>query len=99
MNYTKIKLSKNVNEAIDTKLRELLQLCQIYHVPMFASIVIENDEEKTVYDNIVYGAAAHDIELKDDQIRKHELITSGFEVIMPRDNMEINMQDLLGGEE
>lgn len=71
---------------LDKKMRELLELCQINHVPFFAACAIANSEEETKYLNIVYSAQSHSMKLTDDRIRKHMLVANGeFDVVPKRE--------------
>ena len=90
----RFKVDDDVIEMIDSKFREALELCQIYKVPMFATFVTENDELGTKYKNIVYNGASHLVNLQDDNIRKHMLVSNGFEVVPARDCMSIDLTDL-----
>ena len=90
----RFKVDKEVVELIDSKFREALELCQIYKVPMFATFVTENNELETKYDNIVYNGASHLINLQEDNIRKHMLVSNGFEVVPARDCMTMDLTDL-----
>lgn len=67
-------LSKDEKEDIVKKMTELLELCQIYHCPMFATVAVSNNQIKTEYENICFGSNANQISLTDDQIRQHILI-------------------------
>lgn len=82
------KLNKSAREKAEVALKSLLEVCQIYHLPMLASIVFENNDKETIYDNIVYSAQSHQVNLYDDQIRKHILIANGFEITSPKMDKE-----------
>lgn len=66
-------------------MKNLVMVCQICHVPVFAAAAVKNSENETEYTNYIYSATAHRILLKDDRIRKYELIADGFEVVPPRE--------------
>ena len=83
-------------EQIESRLRDLLEVCQLYGVPVYATAAIENNEEDTVYNRIIYSAQAHQMKLTNDQIRKHMLVANGFEVVAPRDKLSIDMSTILG---
>lgn len=85
-------------QMIEKKLLSLLETCQTLQVPMFATVAIANTEDETKYNRIVYSAQAHQMRLKNDQIRKHILISNGCDAVLPRDNVEINMAQLLSTE-
>lgn len=95
MKITSFELTRDAKKEIDNKLEELLELCRIHRVPMFASIVTGNSEEGTVYNNITYNSPSHGIELKDDQIRKHILVSNGFDVVPHRETITIDPNDFL----
>ena len=61
---------------------------------MFASVVIENTETDTKYNNIVYGATSHKIDLTDDKIEKYILIANGFNAVPPRDSVDMFMDSI-----
>lgn len=91
-------LSQDVQEEIDIRLRGLLEVCQIHKIPMFASVVIANSStgsnRKTKYNNIVYNAPSHGLELADDQISKHVLIANGFDAVPKRESVSFDVEDL-----
>lgn len=88
-------LSEEQCQIVEKKLLSLLETCQTLQIPMFATVAISNDEEETKYNRIVYSAQAHQMRLKNDQIRKHILISNGFDAVPARDAVEINMTQLL----
>lgn len=77
---TEFELDVGAQAAVESRLKALLEICQIYHAPMYATVAIKNSEKDTIYNNIVYSATAHQIVLKNDRIRKHMLIAAGFPV-------------------
>lgn len=94
-NTTNFELSKTAKKEIDDKLEELLELCRIHRVPMFASIVIGNSEKGTKYNNVTYNAPSHGITLTDDQIRRHILVSNKFDVVPPRETLVIDPSEFL----
>lgn len=86
-NANDTKLGKAARDEAEKVLKGILEVCQIYHTPMFASIITENTDKGIVYDNIVYSAQSHQIRLTDDKIRRHMLVANGFET-MPKINKE-----------
>lgn len=93
-NITNFSLSPEGKAEIERRLGLLLEACQIYQVPMFASVAVAGDEQSTKYNNITYGASAHNMELADDQITKHILIANGFDAIPPRDTLTLDVNYL-----
>lgn len=82
------KLTKSAKNEAEKILKGLLEVCQIYHTPMFATIVVDNSDSETIYNNIVYSAQSHQERLYDDKILKHMLVANGFECIPPDETAE-----------
>ena len=93
---TTYKTDKQAQKEIEGRLKALLEVCQIYHVPMFACVAIENSEKETKYNNIVYSAQAHQVLLKNDIVRKCMLVANGFEAIPARDAVSFDMEEVFG---
>lgn len=91
--FTKYEIDDYSYQEIDEQLKKLLELCQIYHLPMFACVSVKNDSNETKYDSVVYSPQAHQINLKDDRIRKCMLVANGFETVPPRDSFNLNMDE------
>ena len=85
-------LTADERENLDKKMRELLELCQIYHTPMFFSVAVKNTLTETDYKNITFDGNPNQISLTDDQIRYHILIASnGFVAVPKRDSLNLDM--------
>lgn len=91
---TNYKIQKEGYEQIDKALKDLLELCQIYHLPAFACVATENDDKETKYNAIVYSAQSHQINLKNDKIRKCMLIANGFEAVPARESFSMDMDEM-----
>ena len=91
-------VTKKVKDALTNKIEELLEICQLNGVPMFVTVALSDDGEKTEYYNQMFSAAAHDIHLTDDQIAGHILISNGFKAVPKRDYIELNMGEILNTE-
>ena len=91
-NCTEYKSSKEVQNIITKKMDELLELCQIYKLPMFASVAVENDNEHTIYKNCMFGGRVHDVILTEDQIQNHILVANGFKAVPPREEIIMDFQ-------
>ena len=85
------ELTASQQKEIETQLKNLLELCQIHQVPMFACAAIKNKEGETLYNNIVYGGKSHNMEMYDDQIQKHILIANGFAAVPKREEMDFDL--------
>ena len=73
-----------------------LELCQIHHCPMFATVALSNSLTKTEYENVTFGANANQVSLADDQIRHHILIAgSNFVAVPKRDSVEVDMSKFM----
>lgn len=95
---TSITLKSEVKEKIHEHILALQELAQIHHIPLFFTIAVENNEEETVYDKGVLTSQSLGVRLTNDTIRKHLLVEAGYELIPPRENITVSMEDLLNGE-
>ena len=43
MKDTVYKISEQQRKDLEKKLKDLLEFCQIYHIPFFASCAVQND--------------------------------------------------------
>ena len=88
-------LTEKERDALDKKMRELLELCQIYHTPMFFSVAVRNSVTETEYMNITFDGNPNKIILSDDQIRQHILIASNEFVAIPkRDSVNLDLSKI-----
>lgn len=88
-------LTEKERDALDKKMRELLELCQIYHTPMFFSVAVRNSVTETEYMNITFDGNPNKITLSDDQIRQHILIASNEFVAIPkRDSVNLDLSKI-----
>ena len=87
-------LTTEQKAVIEERLGALLEVCQIYDVPMFATVAISNSETSTEYNNIIYSAKAHNLDLTDDKIARHILVADNFRVVPPRDVAEFDMSEI-----
>lgn len=98
MAYTYVLKEDQKKEILE--IIEQLQLaCQQYRVPMFVSIVTGEVNGQTFYQNRMFSAMGHGINLSDDQIRKHILVADGFAVVPPRDHLELDIGSVMGEDE
>ena len=96
LNNTIYELNDEERMEIEAKLNALLQVCQIYKTPMFASVAIRNTDQETEYSNIVYSAQSHNLRLKNDCIRKYVLIADGFYKginLLEGQNLKVNFNE------
>lgn len=84
-------ISKEVKEAIESKINELLELCQMHQIPMFTSVCTGNDATGSHYMNKVYSGKANNIPLTDDKIERHILIANGFAAVPMRESVDLDM--------
>lgn len=88
---TEYRITEEERAELTEIYRALLEFCQIHRLPMFASIAVANDENGTEYMSNIYTAQSHGRVLYDDVIRKHLLITNGFEPVPPRERLSITI--------
>ena len=88
---TPFALTAEEREQLDRIYRTLLEFCQIHSLPMIASVAVKNDEEGTEYMSNIYTAQSHRRVLKKDIIRKHLLISNGFDAVPPRENFTVTL--------
>lgn len=91
---TNYKLSSDKEEELNSLMLQLLQFCQINKLPMFVGVATSNDKESTEYKHYIYSSTANFINLKDDRIRRHQLIANGFEATPPREIIEFDIGDI-----
>lgn len=85
---TYYELPQQQAKELDQKMKEILELCQVNHIPCFISCATANREDGTEYRNIIYTAQSHDMKLTDDRIRKHMLVATGeFDVVPKRETV------------
>lgn len=94
----KYKTEGYVIEKLDEAVKNVLYICQMYKIPLYISAAVENNDEGTVYRNTVHSATANYINLKDDKIRKYMLIANGYEPVPPREVVDFDIDEVLGGE-
>lgn len=54
-------MTENAKLDIKKKINELMELCQMYHAPLYTSVVFENTKDTTEYYTQVFSAKAHGI--------------------------------------
>ena len=95
------ELNENKDRLLEEKITELLELCKIYDLPAFFTIAVKNTASETVYHSAVNGVGSHNRKLANDQIRKHILISNGFEILKqdeenllvpPRDKKRVHVK-------
>lgn len=95
MKREKMKHGKGLRKDAEEYLMGMLEICQIFHAPMFAVVVIPDNDGNIDYDNMVYSAQSHTAKLKDDRVRKHMLIANGFEAVKTPDDRDSASEDKL----
>ena len=69
---------------IRPKMEELSILCNALEIPYFAVFCTLNDEFRSNYINASGSPGLRNISLVNDEIRKHELVSLGYEIRHPR---------------
>ena len=93
-NASVFELSKSSQKELSGLMDKLLEFCQMNKVPMFCSVAVKNNEEVTEYMNTTYGSKSHIINLTDDQIRKHILVSNGFDAVPARESLTLDMEEV-----
>lgn len=92
---TNFSVDSGQMKEVDAALKNLLNLCRLYQLPMFATVAVSNSNDGTKYASTIYEARAHDVELKEDLVRKHMLVAKGFEPVPKRDVISVNFAEVL----
>lgn len=94
---TSYKLEESVKAEIHEHIIALQELGQIHHIPLFFTMAIGSNEEETVYDKGILTAQSLGMKLKDDTVRKHLLVEAGYDLIPPRENITMDMEEIFDG--
>jgi len=92
--YRKFSLSDDELAELESLCVQLLEFCHIHELPMFFTAAVKGNNDVTEYKRITYGPDSHNINLKDNQIRKHILVADGFEVVPPRDFVSFDTREV-----
>lgn len=94
---TSFRADANAADKVKKQIDNLKKICSYYGIPMFATAALKDTENGTEYYSELYGATAHNIQLKEDRIRKHILIQDGFVPVPPREEavFDSNLFDLI----
>ena len=72
------------NESTKPHVKEILLLCDQYHIPAFMTFAVANGEGAkdggTDYITEMLSSAAEDVSLVNDNIVRHALVVDGFDV-------------------
>lgn len=82
---------KDCRELLD----KLVLNCSLNNIPFFFTAATKNSEKGTVYESDLVGVASKNISLKDDKISKHIAVQSGFDVIPHKEDIEIDMDEII----
>jgi hypothetical protein len=82
--YTKYDKTEIFNSTINNKIQELIQLCNAEQLPIFVSVAVANNAEKTEYVNDMFASATNDIFLKNDKFPDFVNVMNGFRTIPPQ---------------
>lgn len=84
---TMYTLSDGEEMSLNRIIKDISIFCSKNAVPVFLSIAVKNNKKETKYIEKKY--IPNHPRLSNNQLHTHELIQTGFEVITPRDNIEI----------
>lgn len=79
------KYNKNTvyKKYVKDLVEEIRFICDMNHIPFFATFAVENDENKTTYISEAVATGSRGYDLADNRITKHLLINTGFIVAPP----------------
>lgn len=76
---------RNSFEAnIKPRIEEVQRLCVQLKIPFFAVFAVQNDEKGTMFKRYITGKSSTGIQLTNDEIRKHLLVSTGFDAAPPQ---------------
>ncbi len=78
--YDKQKVYKKYLKDL---VEEIRFVCDMNHIPFFATFAVENDSKKTTYISEAVATGSRGYDLTDDRVNKHLLINTGFIVAPP----------------
>lgn len=81
--YTQYDKKDIFNSTINSKIQELIQLCNAEQLPIFISVAVANNSEETEYCNDMFASATNDIFLKDDKFPDFVNVMNGFRTVPP----------------
>lgn len=77
----------NKNNVYKKYVKDLVEeirfICDMNHIPFFATFAVENNEKKTTYVSEAVATGSRGYDLTDNRINKHLLINTGFIVAPP----------------
>lgn len=92
-----MKINEEIKEDIDQHLKAIMEIAQINNLPFVFVMAVGENEKGTEYRKELLSPQILGIQLRNDTIRKHELVEAGFDVIPPRENVILNMEDIFNG--
>lgn len=76
-------------------LEELIRLCYTGRIPMYFTAAVKNDEKGTEYRNDGVLTGSNNINLKDDQIKYHLMVSMGCIATTRAEEFELDMDELM----
>ena len=90
MKYTEYDKEEIYEKELMEKIQEILRICNKEQLPIFISVAVKNDENKTKYVNEMFPSATNDIFLKDDYFPNFVNVINGFRTVPPSKIVEID---------
>ena len=81
---------KIIKSRLAAPLTEIMKICKQEKIPFFFSAVASDDETKTKYFSEILTPMALGTEIADDKITKMMGVLNGFDVIPPREMLNID---------
>lgn len=92
---TKYDKVESFNKECKPLLEKLALHCSLNNIPFFFTAAVKNDEKGTLYQSDIVGVGSKNLTLKDDKISKHIAVQSGFDVIPKKEEIEIDMDEIM----
>lgn len=80
-------------DYIKPQLVGLKRLCLKYDLPFFYAVCVENDEEKSLYENEMYSGLAKGIDLTADYFPNLAKVMRGFDTKLPSEPLLFDADD------
>lgn len=75
------------DKKIKEHVKQILLICEQERLPVFMTFAVSDTGSETTYVNEMVSAGAAGIELSNDQLYNHVLVTNGFRVLPPVKNV------------
>ena len=85
---------KAFDSGILKTVRKILVYCENESLPLFMTFVLKNEKDRTEYFTEMLSAASEKRLLKRDILAKHALVMAGFDLKLPEDIFDVDLQEM-----